>query len=79
MPTVFSIYIIHVNPLIWKNVIYERFIRIATFGGIELFFAIVFIATAIFIVCSCIDQIRVVIFKAIGLKNKIKAIDRWLS
>lgn len=62
----FSVYLIHVHPLIWRYVVYgcTKFMVGFPTGG--LIVAVLGISVGIYIVCSCIDFVRIGIFKVIG-------------
>ena len=62
----FSVYLIHVHPLIWKYVMEGSTKFIADFPAVGMVGAILGISVGIYIVCSCIDLVRIGIFKLVG-------------
>ena len=70
-PLVFSIYLIHVHPLIIRNLISKRFAFYIDLTIPLMILAIVGTTAGIFLVCIAIDSIREFIFKKLEIKRKI--------
>lgn len=74
-PAAFSVYLIHVHQLIWIHGITDRFARFAKLSAPLLALAVIGTALGIYTVCSLIDIIRELIFKALKLKQLVSKID----
>ena len=77
-PAIFSVYIIHVHPLIFWNILKDAFITLPKYHLLVSFAILMAAATAIFVVCVALDYIRIILFKllkinesCIKLENKI--------
>jgi surface polysaccharide O-acyltransferase-like enzyme len=71
-PASFGVYIIHVNPYIWKYFFKNRYVFIAKFGTIKLAVAVVSAVAVIFTVCIFIDFLREQLFKLLRVKKIIQ-------
>ncbi len=79
-PLSFSVYIIHVHPLIWEHVIKDRFASYAEFSATGMVFAVIFTAIGIYLVCSLADYIRSFIFKVLRIKELLSSAEkRWIK
>lgn len=78
-PVSFGVYLIHVHSLIFSYVVKDFAVSFASFNPILMVLAVIGSAVAIYIVCSLIDYIRLLLFKLLRIKailltveNKIK-------
>jgi hypothetical protein len=62
-PVSFGVYLIHTEPLIWTNIIKDRFIDYLELNPTIMAIAVLGTALAIWFVCSIIDSVRLKIFK----------------
>ena len=62
-PTIFSVYIIHVHPLVFWRIFNKAFTWLTEYNLLVSFLLIIAIALAIFIGCIALDYIRILIFK----------------
>lgn len=62
-PTVFSVYIIHVHPLFFWNILKDAFTGLTEYNFFIAFAIILATALAIFIGCIFLDYVRIFIFK----------------
>ena len=62
-PLSFSVYIIHTNPLVWNNILQGRFASYANGSAIELIGFVLIAAVAIYLICSLIDWVRLLLFR----------------
>ena len=70
-PLAFSVYLIHVHPVIWKQFILEKFVR---YGEIQWWKELIYIlvtALAIYMICSCIDLFRAWLFRKLLTFSKM--------
>ena len=74
-PSAFSVYIIHAHPLIYDNILFNRFTKVAEYSPIHLAIAVIAIALAIYISCTIVDMIRIKLFKWF----RINEISRYLG
>ena len=75
-PLAFSVYIIHAHPLVWNNFMDCRF---SSYGSLSTPIMVIFIlgtALIIYFICSFIDMVRVCIFNALKLKERIENIEK---
>lgn len=68
-PLSFSVYLIHDELLIREKFITDRFISYASFNPVLMVFAIIGTALAIWLVCSLIDKIRLIVFNVLKIKE----------
>lgn len=66
-PLVFSVYIIHVHPLVFWRSLEGAFAFLAEWNPILMAAVVIGIAVAVFTVCIVLDYIRLLIFKALHL------------
>lgn len=62
-PAIFSVYIIHVHPMIFWKILNDAFTSLTEYNLLVSFLLIIVIALAIFIGCIALDYIRILIFK----------------
>ena len=62
-PAIFSVYIIHVHPLVFWRIIKDAFTWLTQYNLLVTFMLIMAMALAIFIGCVALDYIRILIFK----------------
>lgn len=79
-PLTFGVYIIHTNPLIFKNLLADCFIDYALLSPLILILKTLLTVIVIYLLCSGIDFIRLCLFRLIrlpqglsNLENKITA------
>lgn len=65
-PLSFSVYLIHVHPLVWRHVMKLRFVAYTEYRTIWMVFLILTTALGIYIVCSLADLFRYYLFKLGG-------------
>lgn len=78
-PLAFSVYLIHTHPLVWEYVMKEQFSEYVTLPITGMLAAILLTVVGIYVVCSCIDAIRVQLFKSFGVKKRCEAIEMKIS
>lgn len=62
-PAIFSVYIIHVHPLVFWRIIKDAFTWLTEYNLLVSFVLIIAISLAIFVGCVALDYIRILIFK----------------
>ncbi len=68
----FGVYLIHVHPLVFDNIIFERFAYLAQVGNPIIFICgIIFCTLAIFVICLTIEYLRSLLFKLLKIKDGI--------
>lgn len=68
-PLAFSVYLIHVHPIIWDNIINNGFIHFIGFSPIKFVISVLGITFVIYIICSLIDKCRVFLFQLFRMKE----------
>ena len=66
-PTIFSVYIIHVHPLVFWRIIKDAFTWLTQYNLLVAFMLIMAMALAIFIGCIALDYIRIILFKILKI------------
>lgn len=77
-PAAFGVYIIHVHPLVWDNLMLKRFVSYASLSPLALAGAVLLTAFGIYLVCSLIDLLRVEIFKRLQIRKCCMALEEKL-
>ncbi len=62
-PAIFSVYIIHVHPLVFWNILKDAFVGLTEYNLLISFAIIIATAIAVFVGCVALDYIRIFIFK----------------
>lgn len=78
-PTAFGVYIIHCHPLVWFNLLQNRFVFLAHLPFAPMVFGILASAGVVFFVCSMADRVRFEIFKKLGIARRCKAVFELLG
>ena len=65
----FGVYLIHVHPIVFENILRDIAITFANSTFIIYILKIIGCSLCIYIVCSCIDYLRLLLFKALKVKN----------
>lgn len=86
-PAIFSVYIIHVHPLVFWRIINNAFTWLTQYNWFVAFMLIMLIALAIFIGCIALDYIRIILFKILKInllcdklgENITKSIKKWCN
>lgn len=74
-PAAFGVYIIHVHPLVWDNLMLNRFVSYASLSPLALAGAVLLTAFGIYLVCSLIDLLRIRIFKLLKIRKRCMALE----
>lgn len=69
-PSVFSVYIIHVHPLVFWRILKDAFTGLTEYNLLVSFVLIIAISVTIFVCCIALDFIRIMIFKLLRI-NKL--------
>ena len=77
-PLSFSVYLIHVNPLVWKHFMKDRFTEIAALSLPQMVLCILITAVCLYLICSAIDLIRHYLFKLLKLKHGLMLLENKL-
>lgn len=68
-PASFGVYLLHVEPLVWNNVLYQRFTPYASLNPALLTLAIIGTALGIWLLGSLTDRIRIAVFRLLRIKK----------
>lgn len=66
-PSVFSVYIIHVHPLVFWRILKDAFTDLTEYNLLVSFVLIIAISLAIFVGCIALDYIRIMAFKLLKI------------
>ena len=72
----FGVYLIHVQPIVWNRLFVGKFNFLDNYGGGGLFFAIVGLSVGIYITCSCLEWIRILLFRFFHVQERLQFLDR---
>ncbi len=73
-PLSFSVYLIHVHPLIWKNLFLGRFVKLAKLNTLYFVLAVLLSALGIYVVSSLIDYVRLQLFRLLHVTKLCKSL-----
>lgn len=68
-PLAFNVYIIHLHPLLWKNVMKGCFKSFAAYPSVQMMLAVLGAVAGIFLVCVFIDAGRKSLFELLHVKT----------
>lgn len=77
-PAAFSVYLIHAAPLIWI-LMKDKFVYMVQMSTIEMVLYILGTALIIYFSCTAIDYVRILFFRTLKIKDKLKAIDKRIG
>lgn len=77
-PATFGVYLIHVQPLVWQNILKDRFVNYVSGSAVHLVLGVLFNAITIYFLCSLIDLVRNKIFKVLRIKQSIERLEKRL-
>lgn len=78
-PLAFSVYLIHVHPFVWNNVIKDLFKPLGTLPTPIMLVSIIGAAVGLYLACSLIDVVRYYLFKLLRLKKLVFNIETKIS
>lgn len=79
-PATLSVYLIHVNCFIWEKYIHNFAVPFTKCGTGEMIAKIMLSAFSIYIACSMIDFVRIIIFRSLDIEGFcIKLSDAWCN
>ena len=70
-PLSFSVYLIHVHPLVWQYVMWGRFAAFGSYGTVKLAAYVLAAALGIYLLCSLIDCMRAFLFRRLRLRQRL--------
>ncbi len=70
-PMVFSVYIIHVNPVSWKYVMHDRFRGFGALPSLQMVAMVLVTGAGIFLACIAIDWLRLRLFQFLRIDRGI--------
>lgn len=75
----FGVYLIHVHPLVFDNIINGFAYRATNYSITGLIGYVLVMSFIIYVVCSCIDIARLRVFKFFGVDKLLKRVDEKLN
>lgn len=75
-PLAFSVYLIHVHPLIWNYLILDGFRFLADLSAAIIIPGVLVIAVLVYLLLSVIDKIRETIFEKLKLKQRLMKLEK---
>ncbi len=78
-PATLGVYLIHVQPLIFRYIMKDAFISFADKSLIVMIVGVITVALAIFLLCSVIDLIRIQFFKLLRVDRLCVFIDNKIT
>lgn len=74
-PVSFGVYLIHVQPFIWRKIMKNLFVPYAKFNTIQLFFAVLSTAVLIYLLCGVVEYLREKFFGVLRIKKIIEKLE----
>lgn len=74
-PLTFGIYIIHSHPLVWDEIIVNRFVVFTTYHPIKMILSVILSASVIFFVCALVEYVRAKLFRMVHVIKLLKFIE----
>ena len=68
-PAIFSVYIIHVHPLVFWNILKDAFTWLTEYNFLVSFAFLIAIALAIFVGCVALDYVRIFLFRLLKIDS----------
>ena len=78
-PTVFGIYLLHVNPIIFNNILGKRFGFISNYNIFIQIIMIIMIALCIFLIGFIVEKLRDMLFKIFHIRNFSETIEMKIN
>ena len=75
----FSVYLIHTHPLVFTHIMNDKFSFLGKANPLVLIVGVVFVAVAIFVICTAIDYIRLCLFKLIRVRKVLDLLETRVS
>ena len=72
----FGVYIIHTNLIVWVYILGNRFINLSCVPVYELAFKVILATLIIFLVCTLIERVRMLLFKVLYIDRIVKFLDK---
>ena len=72
----FGVYIIHTNLIVWVYILGNRFINLSCIPVYELAFKVILATLIIFLVCTLIERVRMLLFKVLYIDRIVKLLDK---
>lgn len=70
-PLAFSVYLIHVHPIIWNRFILQKFVAYGEMSWMRESVYVLATAAVIYVICSCVELIRAWIFRKLLTFSKM--------
>lgn len=74
-PLSFSVYLIHVHPLVWLHFMTNRLTAFGSYGTVKLAAAVLGTALAIYAGCTLLDSVRAFVFRKLRLRERLTALE----
>ena len=78
-PLTFGVYLIHEHECVRQSFIMDKFVNYASFNPIFMALAVLGTALGIYVVCSLIDYLRLLLFKALKVKPTLEKLENKLK
>ena len=75
-PLAFSVYLIHVHPLVWLHFMTNRLTAYGSFGTLKLAAAVIVTALGIYAGCTLLDAVRAFVFEKLRLRQRLAALEQ---
>ena len=75
----FSIYLIHIHPLVMDPILSKKLDISKYSGSYKIFIAYFAVIILLFVICTVIDKIRIILFKIIGKLSLFKLINNFIG
>ena len=75
-PLAFSVYLIHVHPLVWLHFMTNRLTAFGSYGTLKLAAAVLATALGIYALCTALDSVRAWAFGKLRLRQRLAALEQ---
>lgn len=78
-PVSLSVYLIHVHPLVFENILGSAFSSFASKSPVVMVICVIAATLAIFVICAAIDLLRIQLFKLIRVNKLCEFTDKKIN
>lgn len=75
-PLSFSVYLLHVHPLVWNYIVKDRFTQYAEFRPLKLVLGVLVTAGGIYMICLLADIGRCLVFQLLKVRETVDKIEQ---
>ena len=77
-PLCFGVYLIHLHPFVWNNVIADRFSFVGNYNTFAMVILVILCSILVFSICAFIDYIRLLLSRVLHISTACKYISEFI-